>query len=342
MEESQDKFLQKAIDPATSPDWLRRLAASSSPLLRQGVAQNPNTPADLLLELAEEFPAQLVNNPGFDIVLENPNLVAQMSVKTLLGLLERDEASELLLATVAESGDPWVDPWVLAAIAKHPRTPEHILQRLLRSSFFVIIAFFERKLIPENILNELAKSRVPDLLKQIAKHSSTPAYLLAQLVGDRDPNVSIDVANNPNAPLEVLEKLVAHPASAARVGVARNSKTPASLLDKLARDGHKTVRRFVAENTNTPPSCLEKLASDRHKTVRRFVAENPNTPPRCLEQLASDRERKVRRFVAENPNTPPRCLEQLARDLDCQVREAAAKNRKFGAVALPATEGAIA
>ena len=72
----------------TSPERLRELAEQNVKLARI-VASNPNTPRETLLELGTEFPEELLKNPVFDLLLlENPNLLAQMPESTLKSLVK--------------------------------------------------------------------------------------------------------------------------------------------------------------------------------------------------------------------------------------------------------------
>ena len=52
-----------ASDPTTPPDILASLAKSSETAVRRAVAENPNTPVDVLNTLWNKFPEALLANP---------------------------------------------------------------------------------------------------------------------------------------------------------------------------------------------------------------------------------------------------------------------------------------
>ena len=67
---------QEAQDETTSPERLRKLAISQDSFIRKYVAENPNTPTETLLNLSNEFPQQVLNNPVIPLLLiENPLLL---------------------------------------------------------------------------------------------------------------------------------------------------------------------------------------------------------------------------------------------------------------------------
>jgi hypothetical protein len=79
-----------AQNSCTAPELLRELGNSSDVTTHQHVAANPNTPTEVLLKLGSKFPQQLLDNPIFSLLLlENPNLVNEMPISTLISLLKR-------------------------------------------------------------------------------------------------------------------------------------------------------------------------------------------------------------------------------------------------------------
>ena len=65
-----------AQNETTSPETLRELAQHEDRRVRQYVAQNPNTPAEVLLNICFEFPSEVINNPVIPLlILENPYIL---------------------------------------------------------------------------------------------------------------------------------------------------------------------------------------------------------------------------------------------------------------------------
>jgi len=87
----------EASGETTSPERLQELAQQDVKLARI-VATNPNTPTETLLELDYQFPAELLNNPVFDLLLlGNPNLLAQMPQNTLKKSSQTGNNAELVV-----------------------------------------------------------------------------------------------------------------------------------------------------------------------------------------------------------------------------------------------------
>jgi hypothetical protein len=67
---------------------LRRLSSSTDEPTKHHVALNPNTPSEILLKLAPEFPRAFYKNPAFDwLLLENPDLLFEMKQGVLKHIL---------------------------------------------------------------------------------------------------------------------------------------------------------------------------------------------------------------------------------------------------------------
>lgn len=142
------------------------------------MAANPNTPTEILLKLGAEFPEQLLSNLVFSLLLlENPNLVEQMPLTTLLSILklERVPVSFLEWAAGHSNRD------VLLAVVKNPNTPRSALERLAEGT------------------------QVSWLGQYIAQHPNTPGDTLSKLARDKNPNVRHSVAGHPNTSGNVLD-----------------------------------------------------------------------------------------------------------------------------------------
>jgi len=63
------KRIAQALNPATSSDTLRLWGERSFLGVQRYVAQNPNTPAAILWSLAPLYPAEVLANPVFPLLL---------------------------------------------------------------------------------------------------------------------------------------------------------------------------------------------------------------------------------------------------------------------------------
>lgn len=200
--ERQDKVL--AQDEKASPRDLSHLAAKSTELARlvasnysapanlleklsksrdteilKRVTSNPNTPPDVLMELVGEFPDQLLENPAIDFLfLENPDLLEDMSTRTIHSLLRSSSASEQLISSACS----YPDMYVRESLAGDRQIQDEVLKRLA----------LDRR---ESVRNE------------VAANPSTPAGTLYQLAGDVSKYVRHSVAKNRSAPVEALNQL---------------------------------------------------------------------------------------------------------------------------------------
>ena len=87
------KYLQKLFEEAnnenTNPEHLKQLFNSIyyySDEIKQALISNPNTPLDILFELGEHYPSELLENPALDL-LSNLNLLMEMPEETLISIL---------------------------------------------------------------------------------------------------------------------------------------------------------------------------------------------------------------------------------------------------------------
>ena len=61
----------------------------------KAIASNPNTPLELLIKLAKDYPNQFLKNPALDLyLLEDINLLAQMPESTFTSLLTTKQIPE--------------------------------------------------------------------------------------------------------------------------------------------------------------------------------------------------------------------------------------------------------
>lgn len=377
-----------AQNPTTPPEVLRKLSESSDFTTRSHVTANPNTPTEVLLNLGAQFPLQLLDNPIFSLLLlENPNLGEQIPLNTLVSLLKCETVPVFFLERAANHSNRQV----LLAVAMNLHTSTPVLEKLIQSRdaqvaeaarLHVNIAgemnegwdeaaqkackvfgniypaqreyleeFVKRSLIPEFILEQLARHQDQSIREFVASNPNTPVPLLKQLAQDKDIDVRRCVARNPNTPLKLLKQLTQDEDNYVRlciackpdlpvqilkllkldhkilVDVASNPNTPVQVLEQLAQhDNYYSVRMCVACNPNTPFKFLEQLVQDKDKRVRRFVAKNPNIPVKLLDYLIQSDYKNVRHSAARNPNTPLKLLEQLMQDEDKYVRSFAARN----------------
>jgi hypothetical protein len=86
-----------AKNDRTNPELLRELATFKDARICQNIASNPNTPKDILFELAKEFPEEFLSNPILPLLwLENPDFAKDMPWYTISALLDCEKTPKKL------------------------------------------------------------------------------------------------------------------------------------------------------------------------------------------------------------------------------------------------------
>ena len=318
---------------------------------RSHIATNPNTPVDILRELAEiNFPSYNNPNTGYPINTEGDE-EATKHYYYREDLARNPSTPVDVLAKLSKDGDHWVRSGVarnpntpiealaklgrdkhyevLRNVAMNPNTPAEIANKIknMESEKFVTRDLAKNPDTSADVLRELSQNWDTNTRSHVARNPSTPVDVLAKLSKDEYEGVQVRIAENPNTPVETLVELSKNLFYDARQKVAKNPNTPVEILVKLSKDEWAGVRQCVAKNPNTPIETLVELSRDQQDSeVRRCVARNPNTPVAILAELSRDEKTWVRQDVAGNPNTPVDVLRELSRDQDENVRGYAAKN----------------
>ena len=289
------------VSLALNPDKSRRA--------RAGAAHNPNTPPDILRQLAEG--AERRAGPGAPEA--TPDLISNWWVcSTLAG---NPATPGDVLERLA--GDR--DTLIRGSVAKNPSTPVDVLEQLAQdpdqgvrswAAHLLGDRFWIAPDTPASMLVPLAASPHPHVRRETARHPNTPADALARLARDPHPDVQ-QAAKHPNRRQTATEPT--RGTHNEQLATAEDQGTSADTLDTLARrTSWWLVRWAIARNPNTRSDTLEGLAHDRTDAVRWAVSQHPNTSPGVLAQLAEDDHTEVRSGAARNQNTPADVLAGLA------------------------------
>jgi hypothetical protein len=291
--------LKEASDENTSIKRLKELINTKNGKIRSAVAQNPNTPPDILLKLFDEFPLHVLNNPVFEFLLiENPNFYDE------LFQVNRDVFNEDgLPSSFLKWGVNHCDEAIRIAVAKSPNTPQHFLV-------------------------ELAQDEHTDVRCKVARNYNTPKDILDKLSDDNCLNVRIGVAGNPYTSESVLEKLAIDKDYQVRSKVAAHEKTPIAILEQLASDKSAIVRLAALDNPLMPialfNSLMEKLVASNIKII-----EDYKLPLLFIEWGISHDRENIRIAIANNPYLEENHLSRLAEDKAVAVRLALLKHSEI-------------
>ncbi|WP_017721968.1 hypothetical protein [Kamptonema formosum] len=276
-----------AADRNADAEELAMLGESRWAWVRLAVAQNPATPADMLLQLA--------GDPVFEIqlaVVKNPQTPASV------------------LAVLAEHPEKAVQE----AVAEHRHATEEILHRLFPRHQDILR---ERKKLPASILERFFRETATEeplweqysLLRLLLREPNTPAWILSQLaevdveelrresinefdssdfleVGEEFSKAALyflaDVAKHPQVTGEILERVSQYPSPVVKLAVAQNAKTPEALklllLEELSVHPDEVIQVQVAKDIHTPVSVLEAMARNEFypakllRIIRRILA----------------------------------------------------------------------
>ena len=190
-----------------------------------GLAENPNTPKDILIKLSGDEDGDVRKR-----VAGNSNTPKDILVK-----LSEDE-----------TGD------VREAVAENPNRPEGVYTRKEKRELT------GNPSTPKDILVKLSEDKNESIRRGVAENPNTPKDILIKLSEDEDFRAG--VAENPNTPKDILVKLSEDEEGDVRERVAKNPNTPKDILVKLSEDGDGDVRSEVAKNPNTPKDILIKLS----------------------------------------------------------------------------------
>ncbi|KAF3887348.1 MULTISPECIES: variant leucine-rich repeat-containing protein [Nostocales] len=190
---------EEASDQNTPAERLRELAAKGNTTIRSAVAQNPNTPPDLLLQLFYFLPVEVLNNPAIPLLLlENPNFLTELYQSNNLVFLNHELPLFFLEWAIHQP-----DESIKIALAKsffvaaNTQTSESTLQKLARDIMDnVRLITAQNKNTPTDALETLAKDRNEKVRFAVANNSSTPIATLKNLANDNNPSVSAAAKNS--------------------------------------------------------------------------------------------------------------------------------------------------
>ena len=333
-----EKLLERGIgkkdiakNPATPQYILRKIADEAGTYWWEILAENTNTPIDLLFRFlkgkldkrfhsGESIVDLVISNPSFPfleryrLLLEKKNEEITAQVNEFMA---RRSDSPFALAQVVNNGDHNSK----ITLARNSKAPGSIIQRLVKDDDdFICRLAAENPNLPFSTALELARN------------SSVGVKL--SLIGQ------IYFGNTPPTSPQILEILAEDESERVRAAVAAYSHTPVEILVRLANDSSREVKSKLIANLNTPVEVLTRLGLEENLVNQR----NPNTPgivlahavrnmnskslidfikhpvpgsqmlPETLAKLANNEDKEVRYLVAYHRNTPATALQQLAED----------------------------
>jgi hypothetical protein len=322
----QARLLLLAQDPNADHRELSSLASQEDEIIQQALVSNPSTPLEVLMQLGEKFPALLLENLVFPLLLLEDPTLSTIPTKTLVALARLPQFPSGLLASLAYHQD-WE---IRAAVASNPNTPPEKLISLLEDADIDESSYAENNpSTPREYVRLLQRAR--DLIagvtkrvdgKTIREKSEEPPLSLEEmeLLFSRGTQSRIWLARNPALPLSMMESLLASPEIEIRASLGSNPSLPAALLLKVATDPSRYVYSRVLHREDLPVEAMGILSMSQQVSTRARLAINSALPVELLELLADDLEAEVRRSVVLHKDLPTSIAQKLLRDTDAEVR----------------------
>lgn len=260
--------ISKAEDPNTPVDVLRELASDPNPAVRQCVAENESAPEDVLRALSFDEPDIRFGVAGNDSVPED--------VLAMLSVDEDEEVRQCAQATArrlsgGQGGFP--EAHVGLTIEKAPEVED------------------ERSIDEVQDADDLVAPWIHGLT---AEQSSLvlQGRSLAEEIQDAGP---LDLAEDPDTPVAILWYLgLTAEWYGIREATASNESAPGDLLNLLSRDSHELVRAAVEANPTAPPEARRYLADVE-------AASSEDTPLSVLLDMAVSDDPLIRLHASANP-----------------------------------------
>ena len=184
---------------------LRRLSSSTDETTKHHLALNPNTPSEILLKLAPEFPRAFYKNPAFDwLLLENPDLLFEMKQGVLKHILSLRDCPKSFLQWAARNGS---DSEKLVVV-RRVDVADELLEIIATGKFCKAATIAIAKNLSSTLEQLVAICGQDDSADRLlAAHPSANSNLLAKLSESRDDIVRKNVLAHKNTSQQTLQQM---------------------------------------------------------------------------------------------------------------------------------------
>ncbi|MGB3761498.1 MAG: hypothetical protein WBA07_34820, partial [Rivularia sp. (in: cyanobacteria)] len=280
--------VQLTIARRTHPipvEVLLQFSLHENKMIRSEIAQNKNTPSDILAFLAEDKQRDVRI-----YALANANIPSEVVFQALLNTKDNEELEIVLQAQNDMMRNSLMSPEILERLSYHPEDLiRHTVATYPTASAKTLerLALHEYEIIPE----------------AVAKNPSTPASILIELAKrdyyvteiERYHTISYQIAIRKDAPPEALEYIVRQPIVPLVLRALENTNTPVNALEWLLdNQDNESILGLVAKHSNTTPYILIRLSANQFVKVRQAVASQQQCSLEILETLAQDSAIEVR------------------------------------------------
>ena len=235
-------------------DFINEFAHSDVEHYRRAVANDPQTPAEILAELVTDDSRWVAND-----AIANKNLSEEDMWRVFESgngaVMHNPNCPPEILKSITEAKLNMEGAWGLDTLAKHPNLPVDMLYAIYDSgkdSAYSGIASSPN--IPSDLASELSiyeykwKSSTLHLRKTLAENPNTDPNVLASMVKN-SWEVRQALAGNPSTPLKTLTKLSKDKSYRVKEALAHNPNISEEIFDRLLNDGD--VSRWDLEKNPT-------------------------------------------------------------------------------------------
>ena len=319
---------------------------------RQAIATNPNTSKEVLLELAEEFPREVLDNPVFsNLNIEDSDWLKHISDQGLQALLEHEKVPPRFLQW-AVNFCGYTGYEVLMMLLKNPKLSKEFLDKIITDKYFDV----EEDYIPGD--RDSRWDQDFDGSRQASESSrNLEVAEAAKLHINWNQNGEGDIEEIVKSSMLKITRICQSELYLWQIGVIPKYIFPIlrqEVLNKLGENpytcasllGDERLQYFVLKNPNISLELLEKLFGgdnqDIHKlasyhpklhfsrlhnfNLEKLSVENKYTTSDLLLELAKSQWILIRQQVGCHSNTTVEILEILALDKDYQVKAKVAEN----------------
>jgi hypothetical protein len=337
---------------ATPPKLLTTLSSSQDFLTRRNVATNPNTPREILIKLANEFPDEFFANPILDLItLESPKFFEELiPFNTLISLIQSESASdyflrslENLMLTFSENSINYprhrsqkaqdehnsAVRELLLGMIKNPRVSADFIQKLLSHPDSFILENVELRIINSEEITGSWKDKAQKLIPHTQIANDRYFVTLKEL--EKIPSIINSPFLNILKGEEITEPLIPYLSSKVNDKHIDLSSLLEEVLTEYWSDKSKEKNKrmgYLKFDNDQNLDVLLKVLKERDSVgnEQENLASDPKTPREILAKLALVKDPEVREKVARNPQTPVKILEKLAKDENEWVRRSITEN----------------
>jgi len=239
-----------AENPNMRPETLRTLAGALPANYMGAVAQNPNTPVDVLLDMSRGK-----NDYALNTLVFNRSLTAEM-IENILNykniarissrhvMLDNPNITTAQVVKIFNTGGH-----ATGYALKHPKLPMDILLDTLAApiSFNLRTAYLNPNVPPEMLVRLMDDPKHKSWQSELLQNPSMPAHILRRWVEfeKEDTGFMFYVLKNPNLPEDLMMRIAKKSPKDDRMTLVRNPGITDAVLQVLAKDRAPAVRNFT-------------------------------------------------------------------------------------------------